>query len=64
MTQPRYHSGASFAKAARQQCRLDDRPVFRLYVVQSLALLALYSFSVSDGAQAWFDLGNMVRKST
>ena len=56
VTQPRYLSGASFAKTAREQCQLD-RPIFRLYIIQTLALLALYSFSINEGAQAWFELG-------
>jgi hypothetical protein len=56
VTQPRYLSGATFANAARQQCQVD-RPIFRLYIIQTLALLALYSFSVNEGAQAWYDLG-------
>src|SRR5579862_8569038 len=49
-------SGASFAQAARRQCQLD-RPIFRLYIIQTLALLAMYSFSINEGAQAWFELG-------
>lgn len=56
VTQPRYLSGASFAKTAREQCQLD-RPIFRLYIIQTLVLLALYSFSINEGAQAWFELG-------
>jgi Fungal specific transcription factor domain len=61
VTQPRYMSGASFAKTAREQCQLD-RPIFRLYIIQTLALLALYSFSINEGAQAWFELGTFQRR--
>jgi hypothetical protein len=56
ISQPRYIAGAAFANAAREQCRLD-RPIFRLYIVQTLAILALYSFSINEGAQAWSYLG-------
>ena len=56
VSQPRYIAGVAFANAAREQCRLD-RPIFRLYIVQTLAILALYSFSINEGAQAWSYLG-------
>jgi hypothetical protein len=49
-------AGATFANAARDQCQLD-RPVFRLYIIQTLAILSLYSFSINEGAHAWFYLG-------
>ena len=56
VSQPRYIAGAAFANAAREQCRLD-RPIFRLYIIQALAILALYSVSINEGAQAWSYLG-------
>jgi len=56
MTKPRYMAGMQFARDARAQCQLDQ-PVFRLYIVQTLALLALHAFSINHGSQAWFYLG-------
>jgi hypothetical protein len=56
MTQPRYMAGMQFARDARRQCQLDQ-PVFRLYIIQTLALLALHAFSINQGSQAWFYLG-------
>jgi hypothetical protein len=60
ITQPRYLAGANFAQEARSQCQLDP-PVFRLYIIQTLAILTLYYFSVNEGAQAWFTLGSANR---
>jgi hypothetical protein len=56
MTQPRYMAGMQFALDARRQCQLDQ-PVFRLYIIQTLALLALHAFSINQGSHAWFYLG-------
>jgi hypothetical protein len=56
MTQPRYLAGASYAQVARDQCQAD-RPIFRLFIIQTLAILALYYFSINEGAQAWYSLG-------
>jgi len=49
-------AGMQFARDARAQCQLDQ-PAFRLYIVQTLALLALHAFSINQGSQAWFYLG-------
>src|SRR5271154_1723630 len=57
ITQPRYLAGSGLARAARDQCQ-HDRPIFRLYIIQTLAILALYSFSINEGAHTWFYLGN------
>ena len=56
MTKPRYMAGMQFARDARTQCQLDQ-PIFRLYIVQTLALLALHAFSINQGSQAWLYLG-------
>jgi len=49
-------AGMQFARDARTQCQLDQ-PIFRLYIVQTLALLALHAFSINQGSQAWLYLG-------